>query len=490
MLKEVLRRLLWLGPTLLVVTLPIFWGIARTTDRTATTPTSTLPLFFNPNPEGARERALAALSQVAAGGVQAARAAEELERLGGAAFPYVLTRFDALGPDARGRVALSLAPVARRMGIGAGAELDSPETAVLLLSRFWEEHAIDFRPAVVKRTVRRFVEHPSALRASEVSELDTVALEDLIDALGRVKTPDDATRVRHVAEVAARITDRPWTVPSGASVERAAAVAERWKRWWVSEQSTYVAFTGPRRLVATVLETRYGLWLEHLARRGDVSPAGSRTASALRTHAPVTLALVGSGLFLGYPLALVGGLLAALRGRTARRIALPLSALIVATLGVAATSLVVSRVASKGLVSACLSIALATAALSLRHQQVVSERFFELSHVRTELAFGASTFRVAARGARLMLAALAALAVADVPGLFTSAFVVEHVFSLRGVGVSIVEALRAGDQAFLLTVALLSTLSVGLAQIAADVLLVVLDPRVRRARTRVAKSLA
>ncbi|HEX4338034.1 MAG TPA: ABC transporter permease subunit [Polyangiaceae bacterium] len=490
MLKEVLRRLLWLGPTLLVVTLPLFWGISRTTDRTARTPPSTLPLFFNASPEGVRERSLAAVSAVASGGPRSTEAAAELVRLGGAAFPYVLTEFDSLAPDARGRVALALAPVARRMGIGSDAELDDPEIAVLLMSRFWEEHAIDFRPAVVRRTVRRFVEHPSALRASEVTELDTVALEDLVDAFGTVKTPEDATRVRHLADVTAHVTEHPWTVAPGASVDVAAAVAARWKRWWAVEQSSYVAFTGPRRLGATVLETRYGHWLEHLASRGGNAPASGKMAGELRVHGAVTLTLLAAAFFLGYPLAVLGGTAAAaLRGRRSRRFSLSATALFFATLGVAGTALVTTRALGHGLVSACVTIALATAAMSLRHQKTLSERVFELSHVRTELAFGASRARVAVRSMRLTMASVAALAVADLPGLFTSALVVEHVYSLRGIGATTVEALRNGDQAWLLTVAVLGTLTVALAQMAADLLLIALDPRVRRASRRVAKSL-
>ena len=94
MLKEAVRRLLWLGPTLLVVTLPIFWAIARATDLTARAPSSPLPLFFNPSPAGVRERALAAVSLVASGGESASDGAETLSRLGGAALPYVLAQFD------------------------------------------------------------------------------------------------------------------------------------------------------------------------------------------------------------------------------------------------------------------------------------------------------------------------------------------------------------------------------------------------------------
>src|SRR5262249_10041972 len=149
--------------------------------------------------------------------------------------------------------------------------------------------------------------HPSALRASEVSELDTVALEDLMDAFGAVRNADDVIRVRHVANLAARITDEPWTLAPGASVDAARAVADRWKQWWLGARSAYVAFTGPRRLVATVLETRYGHWLERLVRSQIGAFGTGRMATELRTRGPTTLTLVLSGMVFGYPLAALGG---------------------------------------------------------------------------------------------------------------------------------------------------------------------------------------
>jgi ABC-type dipeptide/oligopeptide/nickel transport system permease component len=371
------------------------------------------------------------------------------------------------------------------MGIGAAADLDTPEAAVVLWNRFWEEHAIDFRPAVVRRAVRRFVEHPSALRASEVSELDTVALEDLIDAFGHVKSPDDAIRVRHVADLVAHMTDRPWTVAPGAPPEAAARIADRYKRWWLLERSTYVAYTGPRRLVATVLETRYGHWVERLVRRGTGSPGTGRTASELRARGPTTLALLLSGLFVGYPLAVLGGILAALHRRPLGSLLVSAATLALSTAGVVGIGAVLSAAGYERLFWACAATALATAAASLRHRKTLARRVFELPHLRTERAYGASALRVALRTVRLTGASVAALAASDVPGVLTSALVAEHVFGLHGIGATTVNALRSGDQAWLLTVAVAGTLSVGVAQIAADLLLSVLDPRVRsRAASR------
>jgi peptide/nickel transport system permease protein len=479
MLKEAVRRLLWLGPTLLVATIPIFWAVSRSTDHGAGRAPNALPLFFNPTPAGARERALAALADVAAGGARAETGARELARIGGAALPHVLPRFDALGPDARGRVAQSLTPVARRMGIGSPTELESRETAVVFWSRFWEEHAIDFRPAVVRRTVRRFVEHPSALRGSEVSELDTVALEDLMDALGTVRRAEDAARVRHLADLAARMTEEPWTLPPGASVDAARAVADRWKQWWLGARSKYIAFTGPRRIAATVLETRYGHWLERLVRSQIGSLGTGRMATELRSRGPTTLALLLSGLFGGYPLAAIAGVIAAMRRRRATAVALSATAVVLTTVGVVGTAGVLAGWWDKRLAGACLAVALVTAAGSFRQRRLISRRSFELCHVRTELAFGAPPWAAALRSLRLTGALVAAVAVTDLPGLMTSSLVAEHVFALDGLGATTVRALQSGDQSWLLAVAVLGTLTVGVAQIGADLLLGALDPRIR-----------
>ena len=54
--------------------------------------------------------------------------ARALQRLGGAALPYVLPLLDTLSPEARGRAAVALAPVAERMGLADRTGLDQPET--------------------------------------------------------------------------------------------------------------------------------------------------------------------------------------------------------------------------------------------------------------------------------------------------------------------------------------------------------------------------
>src|SRR5262245_27417689 len=88
-----------------------------------------LPLYFNPAPPNAHDLARSAIARIASG-KDLERAASDLVRLGGAALPHVLPNLDALDRGARGRVALALAPVARRMGVASESELAEEEAAI------------------------------------------------------------------------------------------------------------------------------------------------------------------------------------------------------------------------------------------------------------------------------------------------------------------------------------------------------------------------
>lgn len=480
MLKEALRRLLWLGPTLIVVTVPTFWALSRFTEGAA--PASiTLPLFFNERPFGAKERALAALTRVAANGADAPAAARELVELGGAALPHVLPQFDALSPDARRRVALVLVPIAQRMGVGQTSDFESPESAILFFSRYWEEHAIDFRPAVVRRAVRRFSEHPSAIRRLEVVELDSYALPDLIDAMRPLNTPADVVRARHVCDVAAHVGSKEWRIPAGASIATARSIVTTWEDFWLEHRGDYVAFTGTSRLAATLRETRYGHWVERTVRGGlGTLKDGREVRAALRERGPTTLWLLLVALFVGYPAAALAGTLAGVRrgapsGEIISGVACCLGGM--TTLGVAVllSAFLPGALAELGAAIAMASATFAFACLPFRD---AANDLAERRWLKTEQAIGASPLRIALRNLRYSGARFVALAFSDFPGILTAAFVVERVFSLRGVGELTVSAVRTGDLAWLMSLAFLGTLAAGLAQIASDIALSLCDPRV------------
>src|SRR5215475_3362502 len=94
MLGHALRRLLWTIPALIGVSLVTFLFLSYVPDPTDD------PAFAARNPPAEVERLR-----------------RELVRLGGAALPFVIPRFDALEPDRRQELALALAPIAERMGL-------------------------------------------------------------------------------------------------------------------------------------------------------------------------------------------------------------------------------------------------------------------------------------------------------------------------------------------------------------------------------------
>ncbi|PKN44908.1 MAG: ABC transporter permease, partial [Deltaproteobacteria bacterium HGW-Deltaproteobacteria-20] len=125
MLRYALRRVLWILPALLVATL-LYFGLL--THHAIPTDGPRLPLFVNTHPRDVRALSAQALQELTDG--PSDRAAQELVRLGGAALPHVLPHLDALGPEARGRLAVALQPVAERMGLATPAAFSTPENAV------------------------------------------------------------------------------------------------------------------------------------------------------------------------------------------------------------------------------------------------------------------------------------------------------------------------------------------------------------------------
>ena len=487
MFKDALRRLLWLGPTLFFVTLPLFWAMARAEAAPVAAGPSGLPLFFNPEPTGARERALVTVGRIARGGPDAAEATERLRRQGGAALPHILSSLDALAPEARGRLATALGPVAKRMQVGSAADLESSEAAALFWSRYWREHAVDFRPFAVQREVRRFAERPSALRFGEVVELDTVALEDLIGAMRPLRSPHDVARVREVCQAAAHVTGNSWTIPKPASVESARRVVERWEDFWLDHRSDYVTLTGTRRLAATVVETRYGRWIEHTFRRGLALARGERSLDpTLRARALVTIWLVLTGCLGGYSLAIGLGALAAFRRHRPLDFALGVAISAVSAFTIVGVATTIARMLGHwhAPLTASLGMMVSTAAVSTRHQRALQARTLEQAHLRTERAFGVPSWRIGIRSLRLSFASMLALATADLPVLLTASFVTERAFSLEGLGDVVLRIARSGSHTSLMALALVLAVGLGVAQTVADLILRLLDRRVPDASAR------
>ncbi len=497
-MRHALRRILWIVPTLVVISIASFWLLSVTIGWTpaaepgadpaaARQRLEKLPLFFNTNPENVHDLAAADVRAIAAGGPGARSARIDLARLGGAALPHILPTLDALPPEGRARVALALAPVARRMGVGSPEELGVPENAVVFWTRYWQERAIDFRPAIVRRLVERVAQRSSLMRREDIERLDTFALPELIGELGTVETQEDAERVQRLSALAAHVTGLPWTLGDKVTVPGARSVAARWRQWWSLDRSRFVTFDGPSRVSAMLVETQYGKWAAQAVRnRLGVSIDGEPVLDEMIARAPVTLLLVGSGLFGGYALGILLGLLAAAGGgrpldRIGSVLAVALVALPVATLAASASPGAGQR---GSYVLAAVLVLLVSAALVSRYQRAATLGALDQEYTRTRMAFGASRLRVAFGSFRASSTPAVSLLGVDLPMVGTTAFVVEQIFHLHGLGPITFRAVSQHDLPWLMAMALLGALGVALVQIGSDLLLVLLDPRIRAADAR------
>ncbi|HEX6764970.1 MAG TPA: hypothetical protein VF103_05820, partial [Polyangiaceae bacterium] len=356
-MRRAVEKLSWLFFSLAVCSVLAFAALARLSDA-STGRRSDVPLLVNLEPRNARDLTLRAVEAVARGGVGSAHGEAELERLGGAALPHVLGTLDLLEPVARGRVSLALVPVARRMGLAEADDLRTPEQALVFWTRFWQDRSADFRGTVVRRKVSRLAERSLALRQKEVLELDTFAVPELIDALGRVASPSDVARVQRLAPPLAHATGIGWELAPNASVAQAAAFASRWRRWSLENGMDFTTLDGPGRLVAVVTQTRYFRFLQTLlaARQHDDEVALSRALSALRASGR-TLVLAVACLVLGLGL---GSIAAAHAVGTARRKAV--SDLVTLALACVPIAFLAVRNTTFGMLGVVVVMSLATAA--------------------------------------------------------------------------------------------------------------------------------
>lgn len=480
-MRHALRRILWIVPTLFVISLGLFWLLsAALLDEPGAG--GATPRFLNPRPSSVRDLALGAMRSIAADDENATAARQELARLGGAALPHVLPALDSLDPRGRARVALALAPVAKRMNVGSAEERDSPDAAVLFWSRFWQDRAIEFRPAVVKRAVARLAEKSTAGRREDVQQLDTFALPELLANMPPVDGPEDVKRVARLAAAAARITDRPGRVPKDASVQETRAIVRAWQSWWLEHRASYVTYDGSERVLAMVSETQYGRWAQGAAQnRLGVSSSGEPVLDLLSQRAPLTGWLLLVGLTGGWLVGIVTGLVGAARAHRApdlvtSAVAVPIAALPV-TLG--AVWVAPGDAPRAAHVAAALLMILASAGLVSRYQRSATRVTLDQEYTRTARAFGASPWRLARWSFRASSAAALSLAGAHLPQLVTAAFVLEHAFGLNGIAATTLHAVAARDVPWLMAVSLCLAATLSLTQISSDALMGALDPRVR-----------
>ena len=200
MLRHALRRLLWIVPILIGVTLASFALLSYVPDP-ADDPAVIATLARRP---GDRAQALA-VSRFAALFQRAALRRRGARRCcAGASRRGTTTR--QLGATRRSGASLPLASsrCARSGGAraGRGRTLAGRRTnghrvraggrsraAVAFWNRFWADRGIDFRTANARRAARRLSVHGTSTREADLIELDTFALEQIMVALDELAAP-------------------------------------------------------------------------------------------------------------------------------------------------------------------------------------------------------------------------------------------------------------------------------------------------------------
>ncbi|MBN2195906.1 MAG: ABC transporter permease subunit [Polyangiaceae bacterium] len=491
-MRHAIGRILWLGPSLALVTVIAFVLLVAAqsgsaglgTDVMAERHLRELPLFLNPSPEDVQSLSEKTVRLVAQDGPDAARATMTLQRLGGAALPHVLPKLVALSPEGRARVAQALMPIAHRMGLTGEEDVRGADGAILFWQRFWEDRGLDFRPAVVRRAVRRAALEASASRREELRELDTYALPELMESLGDVHTREDVARIARLSASLAPLSASCPVIAVDAPLEVARGEVARCRRWWSATGTDFVVLDGPSRIAAMVSETQYGKWLADAAWGGlGTTTEGTSVLTELDRRGRSTLLLVAAGMLGGYGAGALLGLLAGVRRQhLLGLLTTPLAIAIAATPpAVLSVFIVGTQEGSGNTIAAVVAMVLPGLALISRHERALTRAALREEPARTLVAFGAGTLGMARGHLRNSTTAALALLGSDLPVLLTVSFVVERAAGIDGLGAFTLAAVERRDLAWLMALGLVVSLTVGVAQILSDALLAALDPRLSAA---------
>ena len=485
-MRSVLRRLLWLGPTVVLITLVTFGALSVTLP--AASELADLPLFFNPAPGAIERLATQALQEISSRPDPDADSERNLSRLGGAALPFVLPALDSLSPDGRARVVKALRPVGARMGFEIDESWDA-RREVAFWTRFWEEHSIDYRPLVARRAVLRLIQRSTTLRDAEVRQLDTYALDELILQMGVVRVEADVDRVRRLADLCADMTgELELRLGGEADIGAAGRVASAWTDWWSRHRTRYKTYSGTERVTAMLRDTRYGGWVVQAVRRKlGLLESGRSAWEVLREGSVVTLPLLGCGVLGALGNAILGGAISVvprwrwlLRALGVLRAALPIAVLAVLL------PLSAGEAARRPWVGGLLMLLGGAPLWSL--QGGASAYRESNDFIRTLKSLGVPRWQIAVTTLRLSTVSIAVQLGAHMSSLLTLTFVVEYALGLPGLGTRTIEALRDPDLNWLMAITISTALFVGVLQVVSDVLVNVLDPRWQEASKRLGGS--
>lgn len=493
LLSLLMRRILWVPPTLFIVSVATFLLLSfvppQATQGDSAHPAQrewselrALPRFFNAAPRDARSRSMEAAELVARGGPEAQAAAAELASLGGAALPYVIPKLDGFAPEPRAQVALALAPIAERMGLDDLDEARDPRTAARFWIRLWEARSVEFRPATARTTVNRLVRQPTAARKRELAKLDTYALPALFERLEPPTSEDELATTRVLVDSIASVTGRDDRLGPHEGLAEARASVARWNVYWVSHESRFRSYEGLSRAAATIRETRYARWASSAALNLLGDSAETR-ASLQRAGdaAPITLGLLLGGILLAHVAGIALGTMSAVsRGKSldyvVAALVLGCYALPTAALGAWLHRLELGA----GLWLPMLVVAAGLVAAPMRHQRAALASVLTGEAVRAARARGSSRLRATTlHGVRRAVASVLSLLAVEPPMALSAVFVVEHVFELDGLGAMTLEAVVRRDVSYLMAISMAAATLAVLLVLVLDLAHSALDPRQR-----------
>jgi len=441
-----------------------------------------LPRFLNTSPIDIRTRVDECVTHIVLEDADAALCERRLAEIGGAGLPYLLPRLDNLPPEPRGRIAMALAPIARRMGVGEERDLAVPDRAALFWERFWDDRSVDFTEPAVRRQVERLVRRGTDAREEELRLVDTFALKQLVAAM-RV-TRDRAVLVR-LTRLASHVTGRAAVATEEMDARRARAIVSEWQSWWYVHETDYVSLQGGEKVTASIAQTRYAKWVlgAVTGQLGLSTRDGEPIFEKLLARAPVTLGMALLALLAGGLVSVPLGVVTALRRGDAIDHATALALLAfysLPTFLVAELLSTFGRAGDSGMILPILALATVSVAVMTQQQRASMIEALGQDYVRAARAKGARTLRVAlVHALRNALVPTVTLAGVQFPALVGASFVVEEVFGIHGMGWETLRAIEARDVAWIVAVTLLCAVVTTAGLVATDVAYSVLDPRVR-----------
>jgi peptide/nickel transport system permease protein len=499
MLAFALRRAIWAIPTLFGVSLVVFLLTTLLPEPEADKTSAPgdvaarlrrhelrrarfldLPRLVNVAPLDVRAAVESCIGHVIADDEDARYCEARLARIGGAALPILLPRFERLDPAARARIAVALAPIARRMGIGEEDELISGERAAQFWTRFWEDRSVDFTEPAVRRSVQRFAARDGELLEQDIRLVDTFALQWLVFEMKNARSPESIGRL---ARIASHIAERPRTLD-----DPRALVAD-WLSWWYVHETDYVVLRGGEKVTASIAQTRYAKWVlgAVTGQLGLSTRDGLPIFDKLLARAPVTLGMALLALLVSIAAAVPMGVLAAWRRGHAIDLAMAAVVLLaysIPTFLVAELFATFGRASGLGVILPVLALATVSFSVMQQHQRASMIEKLAQDYVRTARAKGARTLRVAiVHALRNALVPTVTLAGVQFPALVGGAFVVEEVFDVHGMGWETLRAIETRDVAWIVAVTLLCASVTTASLVASDIAYGLLDPRVRERQT-------